>query len=46
MGIPSPNLFAGGLLFHSKREWIPVVALERAAEVFVVLNGLWYDQAM
>ena len=46
MGIPSPNLFAGGLLFHSKREWIPIVALERASEVFSNLCGLWYDQAL
>ncbi|MBI5527661.1 MAG: peptidase T [Deltaproteobacteria bacterium] len=46
MGIPTPNVFAGGLLFHSKREWIPVVALERAAEVFVNICGLWYEKTL
>jgi tripeptide aminopeptidase len=44
MGVPTPNLFAGGLLFHSRKEWIPVTALEKAAELFVTLCGLWHGQ--
>jgi tripeptide aminopeptidase len=44
MGVPTPNLFAGGLLFHSRKEWIPAAALEKAAEVFVNLCGLWFRQ--
>ncbi|MBP7462520.1 MAG: peptidase T [Candidatus Delongbacteria bacterium] len=45
MGIPTPNLFAGGLLFHSLKEWIPVMALEKAAEVILGVSELWYDRS-
>jgi tripeptide aminopeptidase len=41
MGIPAPNIFAGGLMFHSKKEWIPIVALEKGAEVIIHLCRLW-----
>jgi tripeptide aminopeptidase len=41
MGIPTPNIFAGGLMFHSKKEWIPVIALEKGAEVLIHLCRLW-----
>jgi tripeptide aminopeptidase len=41
MGMPTPNLFAGGLNFHSKTEWIPVVALQKACEVVLHLCLLW-----
>ena len=32
-GLPTPNIFAGGINFHSKKEFVPVVALEKAVEV-------------
>ncbi|HEX3009390.1 MAG TPA: peptidase T, partial [Bacteroidales bacterium] len=35
MGLPCPNIFAGGLNFHSKFEFIPVKSMEKAAEVIV-----------
>ena len=41
MGLPCPNIFAGGLMFHSKTEWIPVSALQKASEVVVHLCRLW-----
>jgi tripeptide aminopeptidase len=41
MGIPTPNIFAGGLMFHSRREWIPVLALQKAAEVIIRLAELY-----
>ncbi|MCX7958617.1 MAG: peptidase T [Deltaproteobacteria bacterium] len=41
MGIPTPNVFAGGLLFHSKKEWIPVMAFEKAVEVGINICSLW-----
>lgn len=41
MGMPTPNIFAGGLMFHSKKEWIPEIALQKGAEVIVHLCGLW-----
>ncbi|MDJ0720284.1 MAG: peptidase T [Desulfobacterales bacterium] len=41
MGIPTPNIFAGGLLFHSRKEWIPVRALQKSTEVILQLCRLW-----
>jgi tripeptide aminopeptidase len=41
MGIPTPNIFSGGLLFHSKKEFIPTVALQKASEVIINLGYLW-----
>ena len=43
MGLPTPNLFAGGRNFHSVREWIPVNALEKAVEVLAELARLWAE---
>ncbi|MHA1438059.1 MAG: peptidase T [Promethearchaeota archaeon] len=40
-GIPTPNLFTGGLLFHSKKEYIPTLALQKGAEVIIHLAELW-----
>jgi tripeptide aminopeptidase len=42
-GLPTPNIFAGGLLFHSKKEWIPEIALQKAAEVIIHLCRLWVN---
>ncbi len=43
MGIPTPNIFSGGLLFHSRKEHIPSLALQKAAEVIIHLGQLWAD---
>jgi tripeptide aminopeptidase len=40
-GIPTPNIFAGGMLFHSRKEYIPTLALQKAAEVIIYLGELW-----
>ncbi len=40
-GILTPNLFSGGLLFHSRKEHIPTLALQKAAEVLIYLAELW-----
>lgn len=37
MGYPSPNIFAGGMLFHSRREWIALSGLTQAVETIVHL---------
>ncbi len=42
-GIPTPNLFAGGMLFHSKREWIPEISMVKAVEVIIRLTQLWAE---
>lgn len=33
MGLPTPNIFAGGLNFHGKYEYVPVSSMEKAVEV-------------
>ncbi|MFX1311738.1 MAG: peptidase T [Promethearchaeota archaeon] len=40
-GIPTPNIFTGGELFHSRKEYIPTIALQKAAEVLIYLAELW-----
>lgn len=35
MGLPCPNIFTGGLNFHSKNECIPVIALEKCSNLIV-----------
>ncbi len=40
-GILTPNLFSGGLLHHSRKEHIPTIALQKAAEVLIHLANLW-----
>ncbi len=35
MGLPCPNIFAGGHNFHGKYEYIPLQSMEKAVEVIV-----------
>lgn len=35
MGLPCPNIFTGGLNFHSKNECIPTIALEKCSNLIV-----------
>ncbi|HUW89127.1 MAG TPA: peptidase T [Candidatus Nanopelagicaceae bacterium] len=41
MGKPTPNIFSGGLLSHSRKEHIPTLALQKASEVLIYLAELW-----
>jgi tripeptide aminopeptidase len=41
MGLPTPNLFAGGHEFHSLREWVSVQDMAAAAAVIVRLADEW-----
>lgn len=41
MGLPTPNLFTGGMNYHSRTEWASAQWMEKAAEVGVHLAGLW-----
>jgi len=41
MGIPTPNLFGGGSLFHSRKELIPTLGMRKATEVILNLAHLW-----
>jgi tripeptide aminopeptidase len=44
MGIPTPNIFSGGQLIHSRKEYIPTLALQKAAEVIINLAYLWANK--
>ncbi len=42
-GLPCPNIFAGGLNFHGKFEWVPVESMEKAAAVIRNLVALYAE---
>jgi tripeptide aminopeptidase len=43
MGLPCPNIFAGGHLFHSKHEWVAVQDMEKAVDTIVHLCMIWEE---
>jgi len=40
MGLPCPNIFAGGHNFHGKYEYVPVESMQKAVEVIVKIAKL------
>lgn len=40
MGLPCPNIFAGGHNFHGKYEYVPVESMQKATEVIVKIAEL------
>lgn len=41
MGLPCPNIFAGGLNFHGKMEFVPVENMEAASKVILNIISLF-----
>ncbi len=39
-GLPCPNIFAGGLNFHGRFEFVPISSMEKAAQVIVEIVKL------
>ncbi|MDE7426572.1 MAG: peptidase T [Muribaculaceae bacterium] len=39
-GLPCPNIFAGGLNFHGRYEFVPIPSMEKAMEVIVEIAKL------
>ncbi|MDR0745075.1 MAG: peptidase T [Mediterranea sp.] len=39
-GLPCPNIFAGGLNFHGRYEFVPVQSMEKAVQVIVKICSL------
>ncbi|HBT86510.1 MAG TPA: peptidase T [Fermentimonas sp.] len=35
MGLPCPNIFAGGMNFHGKYEFLPITSMKKASQVIV-----------
>ncbi len=42
-GLPCPNIFAGGLNFHGKMEFVPVSSMEKASEVILNIIKLFAE---
>ncbi len=45
MGLPTPNLFAGGHAFHSPLEFVSSQDMEKAVKTVVELAKLWEERA-
>lgn len=43
MGLPCPNIFAGGHNFHGKLEFIPVESMEKASQVILNIISLYAE---
>ena len=43
-GLPCPNIFAGGLNFHGKMEFVPVESMEKASEVILNILKLYAEE--
>ncbi|MGF7006127.1 peptidase T [Aminobacter sp. BE322] len=45
MGLPCPNIFAGGHAFHSPLEWVSRQDMEKAVRTIVELARVWEERA-
>ncbi|MFX1504612.1 MAG: peptidase T [Promethearchaeota archaeon] len=46
MGLPTPNIFAGSINFHSKKEFVPVIAMEKSVETILNLIQIYVEKTM
>ena len=44
MGLPCPNIFAGGHNFHGKYEYVPVESMQKAIDVIIKIAELTAKQ--
>lgn len=44
MGLPCPNIFAGGHNFHGKLEYVPVESMEKASQVVLNIIRLYAEK--
>ena len=44
MGLPCPNIFAGGHNFHSRYEFIPLESMEAASQIILKIIELAENQ--
>lgn len=45
MGLPCPNVFAGGHAFHGKMEWVSKQDMEKAVKTILHIASLWEEKA-
>ena len=43
MGLPCPNIFAGGMNFHGKFEYCSLNSMERAVNVIINIAKRWTE---
>ena len=43
-GLPCPNIFAGGLNFHGRFEFVPIPSMEKATQVIIEIARLVGEQ--
>ncbi len=43
-GLPTPNIFAGGDLFHSRLEWVAIEDMEKTVETLLKLVQVWAEK--
>ena len=44
MGLPCPNIFAGGLNFHGKMEFVPLENMQKASKVILNITSLFVGE--
>lgn len=44
-GLPTPNVFAGGVNFHGKQEWVSLTWMSKSVETGLNLAALWTERA-
>ena len=44
MGLPCPNIFAGGHNFHGKYEYVPYESMEKAVDVILNIIKLYTEK--
>ena len=45
MGLPCPNIFAGGHAFHGREEWVSVQDMQKAVRTILHIASLWEERA-
>lgn len=45
MGLPCPNVFAGGHAFHGKMEWVSKQDMEKAVKAILHIAALWEEKS-
>ncbi|MDP4292331.1 MAG: peptidase T, partial [Bacteroidota bacterium] len=45
MGLPCPNIFAGGHNFHGKFEYVPIESMVKASQVVLKIIELYTNRA-
>jgi tripeptide aminopeptidase len=43
MGLPCPNIFAGGHAFHGKQEWVSIQDMQKAVLSILHIVALWEE---